>query len=293
LSRALVSPLLAEPVHTWVPDRFRAVWMAFHLWDLDAPAVAIAWQFLFARYLHVSIAWPAALALGLAVWLIYAGDRILDVRRPGSAPSTARHLFHSLHRELLTGLAVLALAALFVLTLLLRPVVVRSGFELAGCVAAYLACVHLVPGQPRRWFPKEVIVGLVFAAGTCLAPWSRAADRPALLLPGLFFALLCCLNCAIIEVWEWRDSGCLLSAHPHPSTVWLWRAVRPLLWTVAAGAALLLCRHPDHAVFSSLLLSACCILLLDLRKQRLSADLRRVLADAALLTPLLFLIAGA
>jgi hypothetical protein len=264
--------------------------MAFHLWDLDAPSVAVAWQFLFARCFQVTVAWPAVAALALAVWLIYVGDRILDVRVVGAAPRTARHVFHRRHRRALTILASLALATLLILTFLLRPVVVRSGFALAGCVAVYLACVHLFPQPRRRWFPKELIVGILFATGTCLAPWSRALDRPALLLPGLFFVVLCCLNCALIEVWEWRDAGCLPSALPHSWTVWLWRIVRPLLGILAAAAAVLLYCGAERALFSAILLSACCILLLDFYKQRLSADGRRVLADAALLTPLLFLI---
>jgi hypothetical protein len=106
-----------------------------------------------------------------------------------------------------------------------------------------------------------------------------------LIEPGIMFALLCCVNCALIEIWEWRDAGHQPGIHPHPCTLWLSRSLKPLV----AAMTVICCVEIGRSLFAALLLSGLCILVLDSAKGRLRADARRVLADAALLTPLLFL----
>jgi hypothetical protein len=259
----------------------------FHLWNLDAPSVAVLWQLLFARCLGTTISVAAVLALAVSVWLIYATDRLLDVARGPAYSLTRRHAFHWRYRKPIVAAAIAALVALASLCTLLRPVVLRSGLLLSASVGLYLVAVHFLPPTARRWFPKEFVVGALFALGTCLAPWCRAGDRPALLLPGLFFAALCCLNCVAIEVWEWRSLATHLSP-PSVATLWTSRHLRVCLWSISV-AALLLLGSGARSLFAAILLSSVAFLWLDSQRQRVPADLLRMLADVPLLTPLLFL----
>lgn len=55
-----------------------------NLLSLDAPAVALVWQDFLARTFGIPLRMPARLVLGLTVWAIYLGDRLLDVRGPAT-----------------------------------------------------------------------------------------------------------------------------------------------------------------------------------------------------------------
>src|SRR3954454_10137872 len=53
------------------------VWL--NLVCLDAPIVAVTWQWLFARSFHIALPMAERVALFLTAWLIYLADRLADV----------------------------------------------------------------------------------------------------------------------------------------------------------------------------------------------------------------------
>jgi glucose-6-phosphate-specific signal transduction histidine kinase len=152
----------------------------------------------------------------------------------------------------------------------------------------YLALVHLparASGRSLRYFPKEFVVALLFAAASALPAWDEARRRamgmprhhPLLLLCPLF-AALCWLNCVAIEGWEQHSGG---------------RRIRLLaLLTIAAACFSLsqLMSHPARWLAVAVTLSGALFLVLD--RSRLTAAARRIAADLALLTPLLLPIAA-
>jgi hypothetical protein len=74
------------------------VWL--NLVCLDAPLVAIAWQWLFARSFGVAVGIGATLALFLTAWLIYLADRFGDSLSIDLTRSTAlRQRFCLRHRR--------------------------------------------------------------------------------------------------------------------------------------------------------------------------------------------------
>ena len=80
-----------------------ALW---HLLSLDAPTVAVIWTWFVARAEHVRLPWATPAAMGIAVWMLYAGDRLLDARVLDGVRTAwtgerleARHLFHYRHRR--------------------------------------------------------------------------------------------------------------------------------------------------------------------------------------------------
>lgn len=211
------------------------------------------------------------------------------VFRPQSSTETRRHKFHLDHKRVLGIATLTALAALVTLTTQLRHPVLHWGLSLAATVAAYFAVIHFLPSHARRWFPKELVVGTVFAIGTCLAAFCRGIHVFSILLPGTFFAILCCLNCAAIEVWEWRENGSVPSAIPHALTLWMCRRLRILVNSLALWAAVLVFLPGLHTVFGALLISALAFSWLDHRRQQLSTHALRLVVDLPLLSPFLFL----
>jgi hypothetical protein len=218
-----------------------SLWTApkwWHLLSLDAPTVAGLWAWSFARAAHVSLPVYAPLLLALGTWLLYVGDRILDgLRAPASMVLRKRHHFYARHRAqfLVAALAVGAVV-LWIIVTRMPPRARREDTLLFTASMAYFVLIHS-PGKkltgarvaarqrtadeaPRagaiwasqsgqgvqgreRWLPKEMAVGVLFAAATAVPAWSRMPGGHGRLMPlMLLFSGLCWLNCVAIETWE-------------------------------------------------------------------------------------------
>ncbi|MGC2662187.1 MAG: hypothetical protein WA324_29855 [Bryobacteraceae bacterium] len=263
------------------------LWLWFNLLSLDAPAVAILWQAFLARRLHADVRWPAFVALGASVWLIYVADRLLDAFK-NDRVIAPRHRFYRLHWW--TTLKIFA-AMLLVLGLVcsyLNIYVLRNGIVMASFVAIYFAAVHVSPPRLRHWWPKELAVGVLFSAGTCLATWSKLDHEQSLIIvPALFFASLCSMNCVAIEFWEWRRLRRVSGVAPHLYTVWMGPRLSRMSLLLLIASCGLLGSSAFRPFFAPTALSALSFWWLDRNSERLSMDALRVLADVALLTPLL------
>jgi hypothetical protein len=258
------------------------------------------WAWSFERATGTHVGFTALAVLGLGTWLIYVADRLLDAR-PARNPSACRtelrerHFFHARHRRRLLAVAWPAAAALLWLIARMPSVDQREDALLFAVAMLYFGSVHLAVSRARRWFAREVMVGVVFAMATAIPAWSQALGfRSQMALLVLLFAALCCLNTIAIEVWEQAGIRRRFSVRLAAGLLALGAAAlafSPGLHD-SAGGALVVC-----AGLSALLLFS----LDHLHRRRSSqADapddaahwllLVRVAADAALLTPLLFVI---
>jgi hypothetical protein len=139
---------------------------------------------------------------------------------------------------------------------------------LAGCVLAYLAAGHATPALSSRAGTKEAAVAVVFALGASLAAWPAVRATEDVLAIAMF-SLLCWMNCTAIEDWERGERA-------RPAVV--------ISAAVVASAAALLLRGHRPIIGCAETAAALGLMLLD--GARLSRDALRVLADAALLTPI-------
>ncbi len=272
---ASVEGVLEQPVQPWL-------WA--NLLSLDAPIVALLWQALFGRAFSSHLRWPAFVALGSTVWIIYVSDRLLDSRHVLTEISSSRHQFYRQHRwEFVAGLllvfSVLAEALCF-----LNRTVLRNGIVTALTVGLYLVIIHANSRAARQWFPKEFAVGVIFAAGTCLATWSKTDVKLGLFAPAACFAALCWLNCAAIDYWE-NDR-----LHEQRRAALTSNSLECALLAVAVFSAILTSLASVQGVFASIAFSAILLLAVHRCRPGLSPDARRVLADACLCTPALFII---
>jgi hypothetical protein len=79
------------------------VWL--NILCLDAPIVAISWQWLFARVLAVAVPLAEREGLFLTAWLIYLMDRLADsISLSPDVPKAVRHEFCSRHKNIWAGL---------------------------------------------------------------------------------------------------------------------------------------------------------------------------------------------
>ncbi|HKQ88517.1 MAG TPA: hypothetical protein VJS43_17295 [Candidatus Acidoferrales bacterium] len=277
-------PLPSAESHASVPP-----WLWWNILSLDAPAVAVVWALLFARASHVEVPAATTAALALVVWVIYLADRLFDGWSAiDSRLLKERHRFCQRHRVAVSTMGILgAVAGVWLAYKGLNAAEVRAGLILAGLVGAYMLCVHLGGSAASHLFPKEIAVGLLFAAGTALPIWSqpRAFSWDGL-FSWLLFALICILNCVAIECWE--DQVAVRNTETARSRLVNWAASRIAMFaagTALLGIAGLWLLHSDSNAIAAAGTAALLILLLNSARPRLSRHAIRVLADAALLIP--------
>jgi hypothetical protein len=294
LGLALVRPPLHRPHHSPL-----ALW---HLLSLDAPTVATLWTLFIAHAAHILLPWSAPAAMFVAVWIIYAADRLLDARLLdarlldiyASSDLEPRHRFHHHHRS--RFLAAIALSALTLVYLLHRtdPRALHLYVLLATLLAAWMLLIHirLLPNHLTQRLPKELAVGLFFPAAIFIPTIARAPWlRPTLLPAAVLFACVCTLNCLYLYAWEHptpRTQATTLNAHI--STRWATAHLTSIatLTLLLATLTTTLARTPATALPAlACALSAAALLLLNALRHRLSPIHLRATADLVLLTPLL------
>jgi hypothetical protein len=293
----------------------------WHLLSLDAPSVATLWAWSFARVLHLTLAADSLLLLFAGTWLLYIADRILDGLNSESEQHSARlrerHLFYIRHRAAAAVAAVpVTIFLVWLVSARIMPIARRADLLIFAVAAAYFCIVHLRGRAIERWFPKELIVALIFASATAVPAYARlapasapraASTQPHAVLPALavlatLFAALCWLNCVAIEKWEHTFSK-TLPAHRAPShnpqpqssdrtTRWGQSHLRPIgaAITLAAILAAAFLRANPAAVSLCLAVSLSSALFIALDRRPLNVFHLRIAADAALLTPLLLVL---
>ncbi len=283
-------PHLLLPVHRCSTPAALCYW---HLASLDAPTVAAVWSLAFAWVSGVRLApWVIALQV-VTVWTVYVGDRLFDARaalrpradlRQPAEDLRERHYFHWRHRRILAPAACTAACAAACIALRCMPIAVkeRDSF-LAAASALYFTGVHT--GRVRRMMRKELIVGILFAAG-CALP----SASPTIALPAIFFAALAWLNCSAIETWESgkaEDKRSPLAARPSAPLGSI--AIRLACAGVILAAILLPVTPRAAAMLAAGALSALLLAVLDRTRARMTAVAVRALADLVLLAPALLL----
>ncbi|MGI9115275.1 MAG: hypothetical protein ACR2FX_09640 [Chthoniobacterales bacterium] len=253
---------------------------------LDAPLVAVSWQWLFARAFHTHVDRPERVALFLSAWFIYLGDRVADsFTITWDSAMSQRQRFCLEHRGVFIVAIVLILVADCACAFLVNSRTLLLGGIVALFIMVYLAVNHLTPSVWRRVPLKEVSVGLLFALGTIIA---TVQWRIAFVISGAFFALLCILNCLSISVWECRlDQAQQRVSFATVCAPWM-RLPELGCWSLAI-AALSLLASPSMRAIALCLVSSALLLALLHRATRMTCDDRVALADLILLTPLIVL----
>jgi hypothetical protein len=272
-----------------------ALW---HLLSFDAPTVAVLWTWFIASANHIQLPLSSTLAMALAVWMLYAADRLMDarlmaVRLMDTNPThhedlEARHYFHHRHRSaFITGILLTSIA-LATLLPRLETEAIHLYLVLGGLVSGYFILIHATRSAHR--LPKEIAVGLCFAAATFIPTVARRPDLRIPLLPAaLLFATLCSLNCLFIYAWE----------HTHPDANHCTHTITRLALrnlpsltialTLCSTALSVLDHQAPWPIPCATAISAALLLLLHHHRDSLSRITLRAAADLTLTAPILLL----
>jgi hypothetical protein len=245
-------------------------WMWFNILGLDAPLIALVWQDFLARCYTTMLLPQGRAVLALTVWAIYLADRILDVRHPAEPLEPPRHRFYRRHRIFAqTLLAIVVSADLFMVRLLVRPRLVYSGLLVGGAVMLYLGAFPLKGSATRS---KKPLAALLFTVGTFLIAGTNIGHPVRdLAWPAAAFCALCLGNLLMIERWtQGRTFG------GSRVCIWLLGLLIPVVISCKSNW------------FEAIVFSAVGLCALAWWGRRMPGDARCALADAVLLTPLLF-----
>jgi hypothetical protein len=259
--------------------------------SLDAPVVAVLWQWEFAHVARASLRPAHGFVLAASVWIAYVADRWIEGWRLAPEKiATERHFFYQRWRWPVAACVGAALAAdLAVAFMSLGRCEIEAGLPLLAAVLAYLLSHQLIHARNRWRLPKEMCTAVLLGWGAALFPAAVPGGGPASLVSSVaLFAALCFANCALISIWERavdRSHGQTSLAGQFPQGA-EWS--RRLPWALAVVAAILGCAAGGDARTAAFCAAAAALLLaaVDRLQERCGRRLARVLADVALMTPM-------
>lgn len=266
-------------------------WLWPNLLGLDAPAVAVAWQWLFARVFGAELPAVFHLILGLSVWCVYLADRLYDSTcAPSSGTQTDRLGFTRRHFTALVCIALTAgVANLFlIIRYVPRPLIV-TGLITAGLLGVYYLIRLKGNARLASALPREILCGMIFGLGCVIAPHEFLATSGGwdYVLATILLGLVCSANCILISVWEKEeDIACKarsIATSPSRLIPHLAKSLTGLILLAAAMAPI-----GSWQIHLAVCLSALSLRMMLHFENRLSRRSLRVLADAVLLSPLLF-----
>ena len=159
-------------------EQRKPLWLYPNLLSLDAPLVAVAWLYIFAKTWRVDyLPWAAYISLGLVVWVIYVTDRLLDASMRGgtSEKLEARHEFHRKHQRVFRRVAVIAGVVALSLVITHLPLNIYGfafgakawmGHAYVGGIlvaAFFILSIFTSHGPHEIPYAKNVLAGISFA----------------------------------------------------------------------------------------------------------------------------------
>ncbi len=261
--------------------------------SLDVVAGAIIGSLFLAKILAVSLPFPVLVALGLAVWVIYTIDHLLDVNRLTKAAENYRLRFHQKYFRVLSIVVLLALlTGLSLIPLLPLPTII-VGLAIAVLVVIYFILIGRIGSKPSMF--KELMAAVIYCVGVFAAPLTLAGtiDQVTVLL-FFEFILLAWVNLLEFSYFEIQ----LDKHHGFGSSVMVWgksktvKVVTICLLLVASIAAMSLGWWDDYPLMikGQIVLFAMALLLAFIAYMPAyfkQAERFRILGDAVFLLPLL------
>ena len=260
----------------------------------------MAWLHVFAKTWRMGYhPWEAYAVLGLAVWVIYVADRLLDVsmRTGSSATLDARHQFHHEHRKIFSLGAAVALVMALGLVLTKMPMTIYKHLLLGGVMVAGFFGLSILSSHEGSEVPmaKNILAGVAFAFGTVMMAhlyrWEYGLYDMISSREFVCFAVLCILNITATDLWghAFRSANVEIKAADELTLT---------LPLILLGGCSLMFALLDNAqstrpFFYAVLTGAALLYILNRARSQFSLDTLRVLVDVALLVPVLVFKAAA
>jgi hypothetical protein len=262
--------------------------------SIDAPCVALVWQWGFGYLFKVEINASHFVVLGGVIWSAYILDHWFDARAtPSLAEFGCRHgIFFIKSNKTPCVVLIYCLGLLFVSIASFSNQILVHGSLLLLAALGYLFLVHFISRKYAVFIPKEIFVGILFSAGSSFFVVEQMENIEffSVFSPFLIFAFLCFSNCCFISKWEkHRDlksgQGSIILKWPSMEGFISAVSLFPLL---AAFLFYLFKPVPENfEFFCAVGLTVMGFWLIDRFLFRTESEIKRCLADLVMLSPLL------
>ena len=270
-------------------------WLWPNLLGIDAPAVAVLWQYFFACNFRVKIPASNYLTLFFVVWVIYLVDRLLDARmlKRLNEASLRHSFYYRNYRSAFVLTAILTIITACLCLFFLPMELIKTGAFVGAFVVVYLLHQIWAKGLMMIVIPKEVFIGMIFAVGTTLTGhiWSGEFIPDAFFSPSvIIFGVLCSMNCIAISVWERshdvdNDSNALPQLFPQ--VVKLFPAIACVVFICLMVYSFTNHSHVGFPIFVASGIGCGLITVLSFFDGRASSQFLRFAADMAVIMPAL------
>lgn len=135
--------------------------------SLDVVAGACISMLYLAKVFQTIVPSLVVTALGVAVWLIYTADHLLDARKT-SNPSTFRHNYHLKHFNILLFIWIIVAIFGVILIFYLPITTIKYGILLLVAVVLYFTSLYIF--KSNRMIFKEAAISIIYSAGVFVSP---------------------------------------------------------------------------------------------------------------------------
>ncbi|MBB6459733.1 UbiA prenyltransferase family protein [Flammeovirga kamogawensis] len=263
--------------------------------SLDVAIGAIFCCMFLAKINNTIIPTNVYFALGIAVWVIYTLDHLLDAHSIQHTAHTFRHAFHQRYKKTLSSLCALLILIGLVLTFFYVPkIIFYHGVILGVLVGIYLLIINL-QSLPFSTF-KEFTVALIYSCGVALPVFSLSETlTPQYYLFTFTFFILAAINLLEFALFDYESDtkDNLLSAARklgYKYIKWRINTLIILFFGMISLCYYLFWNTPLLLAINVLLLMGICLIIIYLKADFFSKDdYFRIFGDFVFLFPLLYL----
>ncbi len=179
----------------------RKVFRYIQFLSLDVVLGAILSSMFIAALIGVSLTTEILIGLGIAIWLIYTADHLIDAKKIKGEAINPRHAFHQKHFK---SIATIGLIAILIGTwnISFLPLeTVKFGGILTFCVAVYFVTIRLA--DRKSLWHKEMSAAMIYSFGIFAGPLSLSGDIPySTIFLFVQFSIIVILNLFIFPIFE-------------------------------------------------------------------------------------------
>lgn len=170
--------------------------------SIDVSLGGVACAIFAYKYLGISPDTFLLIELGLAIWIIYTFDHLLDAGSGKYNPITFRHKLHKKHSIFIWGVWSFLLIVAFSLLFKLPYRVIVAGGALAFIVVLYFISLRIL--DSKKVFHKEFSASLIYGIGIFLGPMTLFEGTPGIDFWILLaeFIMIALANLLIFSMYE-------------------------------------------------------------------------------------------
>lgn len=184
------------------------VWKYLNLLSIDVVLGSMAGMLFFSDILKVKVPFLLYLLLGMAVWVIYTSDHLVDAARIEHRASSERHRFHQDHIKLFSALVLIVVLTGFAMVYAVKGLhfIFFPSMYLGTGMVIVMGLLHFF-NKNVAWL-KEVCTAIFYVLGIALGPFmvSVPNEIPIIfyLIMGAYF-LLALLNLFILSLIDQKS----------------------------------------------------------------------------------------